>query len=272
MRRAALCQSFSGGGSGLLDIYPDASVAFSLRNLKDSQSGNPVIRIRRASDNTEQDFIAEEIIDGTLATFCSGTDGLVATWYDQSDNSNNLVQPSAVNQPKIVTNGVVSLLGTKPEIPFDKTLQQFFSSTTNLGGTDTLSLYASAQGGLYGQDSITGSETGGGYAYYLGSTKMSTWKEYITTYSAPNNMYPRTARVITSNICTPSKLEWTGNDTTFSQASVGNFTNLLGYVARTKANVYHSIRIQELIIYKNIDQTPNDSGIRTNMNDYYLAY
>lgn len=39
----------------LLDIYPNAEVAYSLRKLRNAYSGNSV-RVRRAVDNTEQDF------------------------------------------------------------------------------------------------------------------------------------------------------------------------------------------------------------------------
>ncbi len=39
----------------LLDLYPNAAVAYSLRKLRTAYSGNSV-RVRRAVDNTEQDF------------------------------------------------------------------------------------------------------------------------------------------------------------------------------------------------------------------------
>jgi len=39
----------------LLDLYPGATVAYSLRKLRTAYSGS-AIRVRRSSDNTEQDF------------------------------------------------------------------------------------------------------------------------------------------------------------------------------------------------------------------------
>jgi hypothetical protein len=39
----------------LLDLYPNAAVAYSLRKLRDAYTG-PAIRVRRAIDNAEQDF------------------------------------------------------------------------------------------------------------------------------------------------------------------------------------------------------------------------
>lgn len=113
-------QRFSGGGGfvGLLDLYPSASVAYSLRRLSSTYTGN-AIRVRRASDNTEQNigFDALGNLDTTaLTTFCSGTNGFVTTWYDQSGNGRNRTQSTASNQPQIVSSGSVILDGTKPAI------------------------------------------------------------------------------------------------------------------------------------------------------------
>ncbi|GAH41458.1 unnamed protein product, partial [marine sediment metagenome] len=75
--------------------------------------------VRRSNDNTEQDFTATEITDGTLITFTGVNDGFVTTWYDQSRNNNNLQQQTAVRQPKLVDNGVVMLSNNKPTINFN---------------------------------------------------------------------------------------------------------------------------------------------------------
>ena len=92
--------------TGLLDTYPGATFAYSLRLLKSDYSGNAV-KVRRASDNAEQDigFVNNELDTASLETFCSGTDGFVTTWYDQSANANNAIQASAANQPQIVSSG-----------------------------------------------------------------------------------------------------------------------------------------------------------------------
>jgi hypothetical protein len=79
--------------SGLLADYPGAAAAYSLRLLDTDYTGSAV-RVRRASDNAEQDigFDGNGDLDTTaLATFCSGTDGFVKTWYDQA-NSNDATQ------------------------------------------------------------------------------------------------------------------------------------------------------------------------------------
>ena len=129
--------------SGLLFDYPGASAAYSLRNLANNVTN--VVRVRRSSDNTEQDFTAVEITDGTLTTFTGVNDGFVTTWYDQSGNSNNAVQATATLQPKLVTSGVVELENGKPCVKYDPTgavKYLNFPETTNL-----FSVYAVGKAG-----------------------------------------------------------------------------------------------------------------------------
>ena len=109
---------------GLLDQYSGAAAAYSLRNLSLYFSG-PVVRVRRSSDNTEQDFTASQITDGTLTTFCGAGDGFVRTWYDQSGSNRHATQSTAANQPQIVTSGVLVQEGLQPALSFNGSSQRF---------------------------------------------------------------------------------------------------------------------------------------------------
>ena len=62
------------------------------------KTGTDVIRLRRKSDDTEQDFTAKELTDGTYATFASGTTAAVVTLYDQV-GSRDLTNATASSQP-----------------------------------------------------------------------------------------------------------------------------------------------------------------------------
>jgi len=101
--------------TGLLDDYPGAAAAYSLRLLDSTYTGS-AIRVRRASDNAEQDigFDNNELDTSALATFCSGTDGFVKTWYDQA-GSNDATQATTSAQPKIYDSvaGVVLEMGNQ---------------------------------------------------------------------------------------------------------------------------------------------------------------
>jgi hypothetical protein len=110
----------SGGGGGgtsyLLDTYGGAAAAYSLRKLSSTYSGN-AIRVRRSSDNTEQNigFDGSGNLDtSALTTFVGAGNGFVVTIFDQSGNGINMTSSFANRQAKIVSSGVVELLGTKP--------------------------------------------------------------------------------------------------------------------------------------------------------------
>jgi hypothetical protein len=50
----------------LSKVVGGAAVAYSLRDLNDRAGNNKVVRVRRASDNHERDFLAKEVSNGTL--------------------------------------------------------------------------------------------------------------------------------------------------------------------------------------------------------------
>lgn len=68
----------------LLDEYPDAYAAYSLRRLSSSSSG-PIVRVQRSSDQAEKDFyLLMDVLDiASLEDWLSGADGHVVKWYSQ---------------------------------------------------------------------------------------------------------------------------------------------------------------------------------------------
>jgi len=122
------------GCSGLLlDCVPNGVGAYSLRKIKTSYSGN-CIRVRRSSDNTEQDigFTASGDLDtATLKTFVGANNGFVVTWYTQ-EGSNNATQTTNALQPRIITAGTVLRVNGKPTILFDESIPTglVFTATT----------------------------------------------------------------------------------------------------------------------------------------------
>ena len=100
----------SGGGSSLLlDTYQNAAIAYSLRKLSSTFSGDP-IRVRRSNDNAEQDipFDGNGDLDTTnLLAFVGSNDGFITKWYDQSGNSNDAYRTTATLQAQIVSSGTV---------------------------------------------------------------------------------------------------------------------------------------------------------------------
>ena len=89
--------SFLGGGFvGALDPYPNADAVYCVYRLYSSYTGS-LLRVRRSSDNTEQDigYDSNGYLDtASLLAFVGANDGFVTTWYDQSGNSNDATQTS----------------------------------------------------------------------------------------------------------------------------------------------------------------------------------
>lgn len=98
--------SFSGAldnlGTGLESAW---SVG---RRLRSAYTG-PIIRVRRSSDNVEQDFSgsgASGAVDASaVAAFCGAGDGFLTTIYDQSGNGRNFTQSTTAVQPQVVSSG-----------------------------------------------------------------------------------------------------------------------------------------------------------------------
>ena len=108
MSKKIIYYNASGGGAGgsfILDDYP-AYAAFSLQKIKSDYSGSS-IRVRRSSDNAEQDIgftVANALDSAALLTFVSSGDGFVTTAYNQTGGT-NFTQTTANSQPKIVSAG-----------------------------------------------------------------------------------------------------------------------------------------------------------------------
>lgn len=95
-----------------------AYVAYSLRKVIAAYNG-PVVRVRRSSDNTTQDFTADEVVNGTLLTFVGAGDGFVNILYNQTATASmNLTQSTNANQPIIVESGVLYTENNRPSMKF----------------------------------------------------------------------------------------------------------------------------------------------------------
>lgn len=83
------------------------------RRLRSAYTG-AIIRVRRSSDNVEQDFSgsgASGAVDASaVAAFCGAGDGFLATIYDQSGNARNYTQSSTTLQPRVVASGVAETM------------------------------------------------------------------------------------------------------------------------------------------------------------------
>ena len=100
----------------LLDTYTGAAAAYSLRKLRSAYTGSAIKVRRSVGSPSEKDigFVNNQLDVADLESFCSGTDGFVVTWYDQSGNGRDATQTTAASQPQIVSSGSVILENGKP--------------------------------------------------------------------------------------------------------------------------------------------------------------
>lgn len=126
-----ILQSFvDTGGNLYLNTYPAGMGGYSMYKIDKNYTGS-CIRVRRSSDNTEQDIgfdVNGALDESALLSFVGtgmGDNGFVVTWYVQGFTNNpssiynlNLTNTTAASQPSIVTSGSVDKYDNKPAIRF----------------------------------------------------------------------------------------------------------------------------------------------------------
>jgi len=239
------------GYTGLLDTYSGAAAAYSLRLLDTSYTGN-AIKVRRSSDNAEQDiaFVNNELDTASLETFAGSGDAFVTTWYDQSGSGNDATQTTASAQPKIVSNG--TSLGFLETTQGGST-QLATSQNVYLNGTD-YSVFFTAQN--FGGE-VFGSAGSGFFAVALsGNTSTNT-----NSYSNPSYYKNGSAIGLTWG-------DMYNATTSFSQISAlvtrtsGDTTFRIGFSTGT----FNHGNYKEYIIY------PNQSVSRTGVEDNIITH
>ena len=267
--------------TGLLDTYSGAAVAYSLRKLRSAYTGN-AIRVRRSSDNAEQDFgFVNNVLDtASLLTFCGAGNGFVTTWYDQSGNARNITQTTAANQPQIVSSGAVLTQNTKPTLAFDGTsdvlrlvssgtstentlitLSKATSTTPSYQCIATIGVIAAANplsyllinAGAIATKRTIYSDTGATSVDGNSTTNFELNQIFNTTNSVSmfinNNSETITnnTRTLTSNL---NNIQ-VGSETTYNSRFGGNISEIIHYAS---------------------NQVANQVGIASNINTFYSVY
>jgi hypothetical protein len=255
--------------SFLLDGYSGASAAYSFRKLSSTYSGN-CIRVRRSSDNTEQNigFVNNVLDTSSLLSFVGANNGFVTTWYDQSGNANNATQSTAAAQPQIVSSG--SIIQTSGSINAMSCLNKNLSNTQS--NTTTQATFIASECSSTGNASTfivpfgsIGSIPSGNYAGAASNgNAASAHQDFGTPSYFVNNSSIGSTR---DNVFDAYAV---GNETIFNIIDGGSTVSnrLLQYEA---ANLYGNYKVFEVIIY-NTGQSSNRSGINTNINTFYSIY
>jgi hypothetical protein len=267
----------------LLDDYPNATVAYSLRKLDKDYTGS-AIRVRRSNDNTEQDigFTSSGDLDtATLKTFVgAGNNGFVTTWYDQSGNTGrNATQGTAAFQPRIVNAGTVERQNGKVSLFYnggnDFVINNFtqnngfysffgITSVQNITGNKTV-LSGDLQGNPRSAQYITIINSNPRTLAFNVNTAISDLSSSINAnqlYLLSGHKYTGFIEAFTNNA--------TNGATTFTNSS--NSVNDGMYIGSQVAqSAYMNGYISECIMY-GFNNYSNRTGIENNINDYYNIY
>jgi hypothetical protein len=146
MRKFVFGGSFASAVPLLLDLYPSTAGQYFMHKVSNTYTG-ACIRVRRSSDNAEQDigFVGVDLDTAALLSFVGAGDGLVTTWYSQSGFF-NLTQTSSASQPAIVLGGTLQTLNGKPCLKFDGS-NDFMTGGTSANNPNT-NMYATCIGEL----------------------------------------------------------------------------------------------------------------------------
>lgn len=278
----------------LLDAYPDAAAAYSLRKIRENYTG-PVVQVRRSNDNAELTFTAEEIENGTLAAWVgAGNNGFVKTWYDQSLNGRNVTQTTTSVQPQIVTSGALFTLNGKPAINWDsgsvnRRLTGTISTSTALSVHAVFSA-VKRPSNYVKLFNIGADNTTQGYGYNVFAFQaFQDWQIGDATMLADGFESTRNARIVSrGEIFTSSEtsqnLYFSSISSTAAQAFVnraeiayriqktGNTTTLTNttlYVGNNDGNVQQfNGRMQELVFWTS-NMLSSRTGIETESTNFY---
>lgn len=263
--------------TGILDEYPGAAAAYSLRLLNTDYTGDAVV-VRRASDNATQSigFIDGELDTDTLNTFCSGANGFVTIWYDQSGNANNLTQSTASAQPKIYDSvtGVITE-NSKPAIYTDGVDDFIESNALSLSNPNT-QFFVFKTLGTSPSDPIGGlrfSIANAPSLICIDINNLSMYQqgpEFSPKIPHDGNQILITAKSSTTG--TDWAAFYNSNIVTNGGEDIGSRTgNLIRLGSQGPIVNFGENYLQEYILY-NSDETGNRTGIETNINNFYSIY
>lgn len=265
----------------LTTTYSGAAGAWSLRKLDSTYSGN-CIKVRRSSDNTEQNigFIGQGYLDTvSLKSFVGSGSGYVTTWYDQSGNSRNLTQTTAANQPRIVDAGTVFRYNGKVSMQFIRANSHYLTNTA-ISMSSVTAYFALS---VHNTDVIAATNnvvmymSGGGLGHQPNSSQLYAYAGGISAGAASTLITQILAESIYDGggAANADRLKLYQNG---SQLTLSGFTGSVpATVSSTGIDVgrpyginaaYHGGSISEVVLWFS-NQSSNRTGIESIINSYY---
>jgi hypothetical protein len=261
--------------TGILDTYSGSAVAYSLRKLRAAYTGN-LIRVRRSSDNAEQDIgynSNNDLDTASLLTFCGAGNGFVTTWYDQSGNINHSTQATAVNQAQIVSSGALIL-----DSVTNKITTTWSNDRYNLtSGISTNTRYLSVSmwnriSTIHDMIALGNTSTIVTPVHWRSSSVANAIASIMNTSFIHDNI-ATTGRCVITSLKNASNLRIMYRNgvqltSTTTDAPASDTLNCFG---QSQSYIFTSGQCQEYI-YWNSEQSANRTGIENNIKTYWNAY
>lgn len=263
--------------TGFLFDNDPALIGYSLRRL--SVSSTVSIRVRRSSDNAEQDigFSGQGLDTATLESFCGAGDGFITKWYNQGTGvgtSYDAVQASASNQPQIVSSGTTITDNGKPAFDFSTGGERYLRTGTITTINTPVTYFFVARAGTHAGDNqipMGGTGVDNRHMYYVRST--GNWALFGGGAVAENGAANTNQHIFSALISSGAASNaWLDGSQIITNQNVGadpmvGYTIGSYYLAPTATNSWKG-KIQEWIAY-DANETSNRTTIEADLNDYY---
>lgn len=252
---------------GLLDTYSGAAAAYSVRLLSSTYVGS-AIRVRRSSDNTEQNigFDGSGNLDtSALTSFCGAGNGFVTTWYDQSGNAKNAIQTTAANQPQIVSGGSIILENSKPAIQFDGSNDTLLTTISYNIDSIYVEKVERFRATTAGQMSTNFDSSKGPYLQWISTANK--FENYYDGFQTQTNA--TTTRKLYSFYASLGFYE--NGSLTVARTGVISTTPTTINIGSYSSGIHAQVNMQEFVFYTS-SQISNRTGIESEINTYYGIY
>lgn len=287
-----------------LDVASGTSGYF-LRKIRTAYAGSAV-RVRRSSDNAEQDIGFDgsgNFDDAAFTTFVGGGTGFIVTWYDQGTNGYNATQSNTALQSVVTLsaqNGhpVATITADYYTIPSSEGFFNYLHSTGGMvliAGKVGTSADPNAAYAFFGNVAGTSSKTGVYLAYNdLAASSRNNALHAMAQRSiasqgpidrvqdnlfTPNIFSLLAAQIDPDNATAADRIEYYVNNVFTNATNANNFTPVT-------TNATHPFQIGAggnnigpftgtmagIVIYNDLHTAATRNAIATNINAYYGIY
>ena len=256
---------------GLIHGY---SVARKLVNIS---SNLQAFRVRRSSDNAEQDigFIGDSVDTTSLLSFVGANNGLVKTIYDQIGSSDG-TQSTNADQWRNVLNGTLVTSNGKPILDHYSSLtDSFYTLSSSFNLSDLTVFFVFLRGAQAGFVSSIKSSNGNSECYYLASQNELRLRvsgladndnAKATVGLTDNQLY---SACVLSDVSTSNVSFWLDNSFITTSSPVTSFSGDFITEGIFRSGVTNDYRIAEVLVFNRVLSESDRYNVNKNINNFY---